>query len=173
MPSLIWLRSAILHSDAASMVARIFAVTVSTAARIATFGSATPSIWARSIAFCTVSTLSSRVGSMLIATSVMSSVRGSVDTSATNMWLTRRSVRIPVEQSHLGQFDARALDLLGRRQHLGRAADHLLPVLVGAQAVEDDVVVVVVVVELARRRQRDGDRVAQATWCEKCSVWSM
>ena len=76
MPPLIWPRSAILHSDAASMVARIFAVTVSTAARIATLGSGTPRIWARSIAFCTMSTLSSRVGSILIAASVMSSARG-------------------------------------------------------------------------------------------------
>ena len=41
------------------MVDRIFEVTVSTAARIATFGSAMPIMCARSIAFCTISTLSS------------------------------------------------------------------------------------------------------------------
>ena len=67
--------------------------------------------------------------------------------------------RLAVEESHLGQFDARALDLLRRRQHLGRSADDLLPVLVGAHAVENDVMVVV---ELARRRERDRDGVAQA-----------
>ena len=37
-PPLIWPRSAILHSAAASMVEGIFGVTVSTAERIATFG---------------------------------------------------------------------------------------------------------------------------------------
>jgi len=67
--------------------------------------------------------------------------------------------RLAVEKGDFRQFDARALDLLGRRQHFGRAADHRLAVLVGAHAVEEDVVVVV---ELARRRQRHGDGVAEA-----------
>ena len=42
-PPVICPRSAILHSAAASIVAGIFELTVSTAARIATFGRATPS----------------------------------------------------------------------------------------------------------------------------------
>ncbi len=67
--------------------------------------------------------------------------------------------RLAVEEGDFRQLDARALDLLGRRQHLGRAADHRLAVLVGAHAVEEDVVVVV---ELARRRQRHGDGVAES-----------
>ena len=67
---MIWPRSAILHSAAASSVAGIFDVTVSTAARIATFGRARPSEMARSIAFWQMSTLSSSVGAMLIAASV-------------------------------------------------------------------------------------------------------
>ena len=45
-------------------------LTVSTAARIATFGFSTPSDIARSIAFWQMSTLSSSVGAMLIAASV-------------------------------------------------------------------------------------------------------
>ena len=52
MPPVIWPRSAILHRAAASMVEGIFAVTVSTARRIATFGRSTPSAWASSMAFC-------------------------------------------------------------------------------------------------------------------------
>ena len=70
MPPVICPRSAILHSAAASIVAGIFELTVSTAARIATFGRATPSDTARSIAFWQMSTLSSSVGAMLIAASV-------------------------------------------------------------------------------------------------------
>ena len=69
-PPVICLRSAILHNAAASRVAGIFEVTVSTAARIATFGRSTPRETARSIAFWQMSTLSSRVGAMLIAASV-------------------------------------------------------------------------------------------------------
>jgi len=72
-PPVIWPRSAILHRAAASSVARIFGVTVSTAARIATFGSTMPSTIARSMALRTMSALHSRSGSMLIAASVMSS----------------------------------------------------------------------------------------------------
>ena len=60
-------RSAILQSAAASSVAGIFEFTVSTAARIATFGRSTPNVRARSIAFWQMSTLSSSVGAMLIA----------------------------------------------------------------------------------------------------------
>ena len=59
-----------LAEAAASIVAGIFEVTVSTAARIATFGCSTPSDTARSIAFWQMSTLSSSVGAMLIAASV-------------------------------------------------------------------------------------------------------
>ena len=70
MPPVICPRSAILHSAAASIVAGIFELTVSTAARIATFGVFTPSVIARSMAFWQMSTLSSSVGAMLIAASV-------------------------------------------------------------------------------------------------------
>jgi hypothetical protein len=44
---------------------------VSTAARMATFGSATPITCARSMALRTMSALSSSVGAMLMAASVM------------------------------------------------------------------------------------------------------
>src|SRR5512132_3153573 len=50
-PPLIWPRSAILQSAAASMVEGIFGVTVSTAERIATLGLAMPMACASSIAF--------------------------------------------------------------------------------------------------------------------------
>ena len=66
-------RSAILHSAAASIVEGIFELTVSTAERIATFGGSTRSACASSIAFWTMSTLSSSVGEMLTAASVMNS----------------------------------------------------------------------------------------------------
>ena len=69
-PPVICPRSAILQRAAASIVAGIFEVTVSTAARIATFGRSSPSEIARSIAFWQMSTLSSSVGAMLIAASV-------------------------------------------------------------------------------------------------------
>ena len=69
-PPVICPRSAILQSAAASIVAGIFELTVSTAARIATFGVSTPSDIARSIAFWQMSTLSSSVGAMLMAASV-------------------------------------------------------------------------------------------------------
>ncbi len=70
---MIWPRSAILQRQAASVVAGIFEVTVSTAARIASFGFATPSDTTRSIAFWQMSTLSSSVGAMLMAASVTTS----------------------------------------------------------------------------------------------------
>jgi hypothetical protein len=70
IPPLICPRSAILHSAAASMVAGIFDVTVSTAARIATFGLSRPREAERSIAFWQISALSSSAGKMLIAASV-------------------------------------------------------------------------------------------------------
>ena len=69
-PPLICPRSAILHRAAASIVAGILEVTVSTAARIATFGCFTPSEMARSIAFWQMSALSSSAGAMLMAASV-------------------------------------------------------------------------------------------------------
>ena len=56
----IWPRSAILHRAAASIVEGTFAVTVSIALRIATRTSSTPIACARSIAFWTMSTFSSR-----------------------------------------------------------------------------------------------------------------
>ena len=54
MPPVIWPRSAILHSAAASSVDLIFGFTVSTAESSATLGSGMPSACARSIAFCTM-----------------------------------------------------------------------------------------------------------------------
>ena len=73
---MIWPRSAILHSAAASMVDGTFGLTVSIADRIATRTSALPSACARSIAFWTMWTLSSSVGAMLTAASV--TISGSV-----------------------------------------------------------------------------------------------
>ena len=70
MPSVICRRSAILHRAAASIVAGIFELTVSTAARMATFGLFTPRDTTKSMAFWQMSTLSSSVGAMLIAASV-------------------------------------------------------------------------------------------------------
>ena len=75
MPPVIWPRSAILHRAAASSVDLILGFTVSTAESSATFGSGMPRAWARSMAFCTMWTLSSSSGVMLIAASVMSRVR--------------------------------------------------------------------------------------------------
>ena len=73
---MIWPRSAILQSAAASTVARIFGVTLSMPARIATFGSGMPMMWAKSMAFCTICALSSSVGSMLTIMSLMKIGRG-------------------------------------------------------------------------------------------------
>ena len=61
---------------AASIVAGIFDVTVSTAARMATLGLSRPSVTARSIAFWAMSRLVSRSGEMLTTQSVNSSGRG-------------------------------------------------------------------------------------------------
>ena len=83
-PPVIWPRSAILQSAAACSVDSIFDVTVSTAESTATLGFSMPSVRARSIAFCTMSTLSSSVGKMLTAASVTNSRRGYVGTSITN-----------------------------------------------------------------------------------------
>jgi hypothetical protein len=69
-PPVICPRSAILHNAAASSVAGIRELIVSTAARIATFGAGTSSDRARSMAFRQMSALSSRPGAMLIAASV-------------------------------------------------------------------------------------------------------
>ncbi len=71
----IWPRSAILQSAAASSVERMSGLTVSTADRIATFGCSRPSARARSIALRTMSAFSLSVGSMLIAASVTKSMR--------------------------------------------------------------------------------------------------
>src|SRR5262245_66686584 len=87
IPPLICPRSAILHSAAASRVAGILELTVSTAARIATLGVLTPSAIARSIAFWQMSTLSSSVGAMLIAASVTRSALWYVGTSMRNTWV--------------------------------------------------------------------------------------
>src|SRR5258705_6058591 len=71
----ICLRSAILHSAAASMVDGIFDVTVSTADRIATRGIVPKPAWLkRSTAFWMMSHLTSRSGKMLIAASVTNTV---------------------------------------------------------------------------------------------------
>ena len=75
MPPVICPRSAILHSAAASRVDLILGFTVSTAESSATLGSGIPSAWARSMAFCTMCTLSSSSGTMLMAASVISRVR--------------------------------------------------------------------------------------------------
>ena len=56
------------------MVDGIFEVTVSTADRIATRGVPSPTWVYRSMAFCTMSRLTSRSGKMLMAASVMNSV---------------------------------------------------------------------------------------------------
>ena len=50
-PPVIWPRSAILHSAAASSVERILGLTVSTAESTATRGVSMPITWARSMAF--------------------------------------------------------------------------------------------------------------------------
>ena len=70
---MIWPRSAILHSAAASRVDGIFAVTVSTAERIATSARRCPGHAPGRWRSGTMSRLSSSVGEMLIAASVMSS----------------------------------------------------------------------------------------------------
>ena len=94
----IWWRSTILHSAAASIVDGTFALIVSIADSTATRTSSMPSAWARSIAFCRMSAFSSSVGAMLIAASVMISASGCRGTSITKQWLTRRAVRNPVSR---------------------------------------------------------------------------
>ena len=68
-------RSAILQSAAASSVDWMSGLTVSTAERMAIFGSCTPRARARSIAFCAMSAFSSSDGAMLIAASVTNRMR--------------------------------------------------------------------------------------------------
>ena len=80
------------------MVDGTFGLTVSIADRIATLGSAMPSAWARSIAFWTMCTLSSSVGKMFTAASVMMTTRSIAGTSMMKQWLTRRLVRRPVSR---------------------------------------------------------------------------
>jgi hypothetical protein len=53
---------------------------------------------------------------------------------------SKRALRVS-DSLKSGRLGLGPLDLLGRRQHLGRAGDHLLAVLVGAGAVEDHVLV--------------------------------
>ena len=76
-------RTAILQRAAASIVDGIFEVTVSTAASIATLGLFKPSEIARSMAFWQMSALSSNVGEILIAPSVMIRILWYVGTSIT------------------------------------------------------------------------------------------
>ena len=92
---MIWPRSAILQSDAASSVAGMSGFTVSTAARMASFGVASPSARARSIAFWQMSRLVRRSGLMLIAASVRIMGRGYVGTASRKQWLSRLQVRSP------------------------------------------------------------------------------
>ncbi len=61
-PPVIWPRTAILHRATASRVEPSFVATVSTAERIAAFGTAIPSVRQRLIAFCVMSRFSSSVG---------------------------------------------------------------------------------------------------------------
>src|SRR5882757_9065085 len=91
IPPVICPRSAILHRAAASMVDGTAGLTVSIADMIATRTSGNPNAWPRSIAFCTMSTLSARLGAMLTAASVM--ISGSLwpRTSITKQWLIRRA----------------------------------------------------------------------------------
>ena len=95
MPPVICPRSAILHKAAASMVDGTWGFTVSIAERMATLGSCRPSATARSIAFCTIWTLSSSVGKMFTAASVMMTTRSISGTSMMKQWLMRRPVRSP------------------------------------------------------------------------------
>ena len=92
---MIWPRSAILHKAAASIVEGTFGLTVSIADRIATRTGSTRSARARSMAFWTMWTLSSSVGAMLTAASVMMSAVSWPGTSITKQWLIRRAVRRP------------------------------------------------------------------------------
>ena len=75
-------------------------LTVSMALRIATRTSAYADAHApgRS-AFCTMSTLTSSVGAMFTAASVMISASGWPGTSMTKQWLMRRAVRMPVSRA--------------------------------------------------------------------------
>ena len=57
-----------------------------------------PSAWQRSIAFWVIWTLSSSVGKMFTAASVMITTRSIAGTSMMKQWLTRRLVRRPVSR---------------------------------------------------------------------------
>ncbi len=92
---MIWPRSAILHRAAASRVAGMSAFTVSTAARMATRGRATPITWARSMALRTMSAFMARFGAILMAASVMMKGRGYAGVCIRKQWLMRRLVRRP------------------------------------------------------------------------------
>jgi hypothetical protein len=75
---------------------------VSTAERMATFGVAIHRAWARSIAFCAISTLPFRVGKLLTAASVTKSGFGWVGTSMVKTWLMRRGADAGVLANDLG-----------------------------------------------------------------------
>ncbi len=98
-PPVIWPRSAILHSAAASSVEVTSGLMVSIALRIATHGSATPIACARSMAFWTMSTFTLRSGAMLTAASVITSASSWPGTSMMKQWLIRRPVRNPVSRA--------------------------------------------------------------------------
>src|SRR5271166_6471545 len=95
IPPVICPRSAILHNAAASIVEGTFGLTVSIADRIATRTSSNRNACPRSMAFCTISTLSARSGVMFTAASVMISGSEWLGTSITKQWLMRRAVRMP------------------------------------------------------------------------------
>ena len=93
---MIWPRSAILHSAAASIVDGTLGLTVSMALRIATRTSVDAhGACARSIAFCTMSTLSSSVGRDVHRGIGDDQRVGWPGTSMTKQWLMRRAVRMP------------------------------------------------------------------------------
>ena len=94
-PPVICPRSAILHSAAASKVEGMLGLTVSTAAKMATLGCATPMMCANKMAFCTMSALSAKVGAMLSAASVMYKGLGYIGASKRNTCDMRRPVRRP------------------------------------------------------------------------------
>ena len=75
-PPVICPRCAMTVSAAASSEERNLGMTISVEERIATRGRAMPSARARSIAFCTMSRLTSSVGAMVSAPSVSSRGRG-------------------------------------------------------------------------------------------------
>ena len=80
---------------------------------------------ARSMAFWMMSTLSSSVGAMLTAASVMISGSGWPGTSMMKQWLMRRAVRMPPVARHHGAHQFVGVQA-ALHQRLGVAAAHLL-----------------------------------------------